>query len=281
MGQPVITIFCSFTRRWAVDRWLENLAEVQHDPAMTNLCILVDCDEIYIVNMVKKFAEQRNYRNFVYKMNPDNHPNEVRLGIRRQRVADVKNQSKDLIIQCDGDIIIGLEDDTVFDRLHNFEQLYGRLLQTDNDVAFVEGVQMGRWGANMIGVWEADVPATPDRIQTLLPPQDSQTLPDNPFQEITGGGFYGYATFRDLYLNHEYYTSSAQPWGPDVNYGFWLHQQGYKVLVNWEVMFGHNDHGSVLYPDALPPRQRLVQVIFNKDRLTGKWNRTDHEPTRY
>lgn len=266
---PIITIFCPFTRTWAVDGWLKSLEGVQHDPALTNLCIIVDGNEHLIANTIRKFAESKGYRSFHVKVNEDWHPNEVRLATRRMRIADVKNQSKDLIVKTDGDIIIGFEDDTVFDRMESFERLIAPLQEPE--IGFVEGVQMGRWGANMVGVWEANDPSYPTEVKTLLPGRG--------LQEITGGGWYGYATRRDLYLNCEYYTSSAQPWGPDVNFGFWLRQRGYKVLVDWETVFGHHDYNKVLYPDS--PGVRLAQIVYNKNQATGKWDRTDHELSRY
>lgn len=267
---PVITIFCAFTRRWAVDEWLVNLSNTVHDPALTNLCIIVDCDEAYIANTIKKFAEAKGYRSFHVKINADWHPNEVRLSIRRMRVADVKNQSKDLINLTDGEYIVGLEDDTVFDRE---PQWLMKLLEpfTDSRIGFVEGVQMGRWGANMLGVWQFDNVEKPSQVETLLPAEG--------IEEITAGGFYGYATLRQLYLNHEYYTSSAQPWGPDVNYGVWVRQQGYGCFVDWGILFGHKDFSKTLYPDDA--KVRLAKIVYNKDEQTGKWNRTDHEQTRY
>lgn len=274
---PIITIFCAFTRQWAVDGWLDNLAHVEHDPALTNLCIIVDGDQHLIANTIKKFAEERHYRSFHVRVNEDWRPNEVRLAIRRMRVADVHNQSKDLIAKTDGDIIIGLEDDTVFDRLNSFDRLIEPLKRTDGDpdrpVGFVEGVQMGRWGANIIGAWEADTHIRPRMIKTLLP------TPQGGYRQIDGGGFYGYATRRQLYMNHEYYTSSAQPWGPDVNFGLWVRQLGYLCYVDWDTIFGHKDYSQTLYPDN--PDVRLVQVVFNKNITTGKWERTDHEPSRY
>lgn len=270
--QPILTIFCPFTRRWAVDPWLENLRAVRHDPALTNLCIIVDDDEPYIGNMAKQFADKHGYRSFHVKNNPDWKPNETRLAIRRMRVADIHNQSKDLIAKTDGNIIIGLEDDTVFDRLESFERLY-KPLATRADVGFVEGVQLGRWGANIVGVWEADDVTNPTEVKTLLPRSTFD------YEEITGGGFYGYATTRDLYMNHEYYTSSAQPWGPDVNFGFYVRQRGYRCLVDWQTIFGHKDYATTLYPDS--PAVELVQIVYNKNKITGKWDRTDHEQTRY
>lgn len=266
--QPIITIFCAFTRQWAVDTWLANLEAVNHDPALTNLCFIVDGNQHLIANTLKKYSDKKGYRSFHVKINEDWQPNEVRLAIRRNRIAEVHNQSKDLITRCDGDIIIGLEDDTVFDRLVSFEPLYAKL---DAGIGFVEGVQMGRWGANIIGAWLSNGTPNFNRIETMLPKSG--------YEHITAGGFYGYATYRHLYLNHDYYSSSSQPWGPDVNYGLFVQSQGYDCLINWDIVFGHNDYNQTLYPDD--PKIRLVQVVYNKDKLTGKWERTDHEQTSY
>lgn len=268
---PIITIFCAFTRRWAIEQWLENLAAVDHDPALTNLCCIIDCDETYILRHLERFAEKHGYRSFHVKMNSGWHVNEVRLSIRRQRVADVHEQAKDLVAKTDGDIIIGLEDDTVFDRLPNFNRLIDPFLNPK--VGFVEGVQMGRWGVNIIGAWLADNIHNPHKIETLLPLEHGQ------YQQMTGGGWYGYATRRHLFLNADYYSSSSQPWGPDVNYGFYVQQQGYLCLIDWATIYGHNDHGIINYPDD--PKIRLAKIIYTKSDLNGKWDRTDNEPARF
>lgn len=274
--QPLLIIFCAFTRPWSVDLWLSNLAQVEHDPKRTSLCFIVDCDEPQIVNKLKAYADTKHYLEFRLKVNDDWEPNEVKLAIRRARIAEVKTQSCDLISQCEGDIVIGLEDDTVFDRLESFAPLYEPLINSDETIGFVEGVQMGRWGVNMIGAWKADNIQAPRKIRTLLPPHN-KTLK---LQTISAGGFYGYATRKQLYLDHEYFGSASQPWGPDVNYGIWLGRQGIGSLINWEVVFGHNDHGTIGYPDREPFSQQLAEVIYTKNEY-GKWMREDHEKGRY
>lgn len=266
--QPIITIFCPFTREWAMHQWIIDLSKIKHDPALTNLCFIVDGDMHLIANTLKKFAVEQGYRSFHVKINEDWQPNETRLAIRRMRIADVHNQSKDLIARTDGDIVLGFEDDTVFGRLESLEHLYDRL---DDKVGFIEGVQMGRWGANIIGAWLSNGIPEFNRIETMLPKTG--------YEYITAGGFYGYATWKKLFLNHDYYTSSAQPWGPDVNFGLYVQSQGYDCLINWDIMFGHNDYNKVLYPDD--PKIRLAQVVYNKNETTGKWDRTDHEQDRY
>lgn len=271
--QPKIAIFCAFSRRWAIDTWLEHFNKVEFNPERTSLCAIIDCEEMYIVNQLKTMAAERGIE-LHYRVNEDWSPNETKLRIRRLRVAELHTQSKELIAKTDAEIVIGLEDDTILANLKSFYPLYSPM-KNNREIGFVEGVQMGRWGANIIGAWKANNPSRPTEIHTMLP------HPQLAYQEISAGGFYGYATRRELYMAHEYFTSVDQPWGPDVNYGLWLGQQGYKCFINWELEFGHNDHGQIAYPSEPPKNERLVSVIYNKDELTGKWNRTDHEPTRY
>lgn len=270
---PILTIFCPFTREWALQHWLDNLSSVWHDPALTNLCFIIDGDMPSIARRLKNYAEQNGYRSFHVKINEYWATNESRLDLRKLRIAEIHNQSKDLIAETDGEIIIGLEDDTVFDRLESFEQLYRPLNKLDG-VGFVEGVEMGRHGAKMLGAWRCDDPFNPKMVQTCLPAEGWNGL-----SEIDAGGFYGYATYRELYLEHEYYWSTNQPWGPDVNYGFWLRQRGWKCYVDWGILFGHKDFSEIGYPDD--PQHRLAEIIYNKRTDNGKWERTDNEQDRY
>lgn len=258
----IITIFCPFTRWWATERWIEDLKKVDHDPSLVNLCFIVDGDQGLIANTLTRFANENNYRSIQTKVNHDWSTNEVQINIRRARIAEVKNQSKEMVSKTDGKYIIGLEDDTEFSRLRSFDQLIQPIID-DPNVGFVEGVQMGRWGANVIGAWKADNIDDPNEVQTILP-RDG-------LQEITGGGWYGYATTRELYLNCEYYSASSEPYGPDVNFGFYVRRRGFKCLIYWDLVFGHRDFNKVLYPED----HKLIEVVYNKDRNTGKWNRTD------
>lgn len=259
--QPDIIVFCAFTRAWAVDRWIENLASLKLDPRHTSFCAIIDLDEPIIEAKLRKFYQRHGFKKLLIKMNTESHPNEVRIAVRRLRIAEVKNQSKELIAQCEGEYILAFEDDTVFEGL-DWHRLVDPL-RTDQ-VGFVQGVQCGRWGVKMIGAWKVDDRYNPKKIETLLPGKG--------YQAIDAGGWYGYATRRSLYLNCEYYTSTAQPWGPDVNYGLWLRNQGYKSLIDWDSVFGHNDHNVILYPD-----ENLSTITFEKDVTKGKWSRHDKD----
>lgn len=262
---PVITIFVPFTRRWAVERWLVNLEQVEHDPALTNICLIVDCDEPYVVTAFKRFVAKHNYRNFIHTTNEQHHPNEAHLLVRKSRIAYVKNQSKDLVAATDGEYVICFEDDTIFERLQSFDQLVKPMI-TSSKVGFVEGVQIGRWGARMVGAWKVDNPQFPTEARTLLPPAEPS------IQSISAGGFYGYATPKLLYLEHDYFSSMARPWGPDVEYGLWLRQKCYECLIDWGIVFGHQDAGGAI---GWPENEKLTEVIYNKDLATGRWDRKD------
>lgn len=285
---PIITIFCPFTRRWAIDKWLEDLAGVEHDPALTNLCAIIDMEELYIRNQLRKFAEARGYRSFHVKMNEGHHPVETNIKTRRGRIAEIHEQAKDLVAKCDGDIVIGLEDDTRFDRLESFARFVKPFTEnwkyTGKPIGMIQGVQMGRWGARMIGAWWVDNPRLPTHAKTLLPPTpelqqewEETKLPNGlfPYQAIHGGGWYGYATTKRLFLDAPYFDSPSVPWGPDVEFGLWLQQQGFVCYIDWSILFGHRDHGETMYPDD--PRARLTEVVYNKNPDTGKWEREDHE----
>lgn len=263
---PTIIIFCAFTRRWALDRWIEDLRSLNYPPNLINLCIIVDFDGKYIIEVFQELVKNNGYRSFHYRLNDMWLPNEHRIAARRQRIAEVKNQSKDLIAKCDGDIVVSFEDDTVFTNLD-----LTRLIQPirDNDtVGFVEGVQCGRWSIKLIGAWKVDEVKFPAYAHTLLPGVEE-------YEQIDAGGFYGYATRKDLYLQHDYYSSTNQPFGPDVNFGLYVRQRGYDCFIDWETIFGHNDYDKILYPVDDPTARggkgMLESVSFTKSPEDGRW----------
>lgn len=258
MEQPVITIFCAFTRYWALDQWLSDLASTKHEPSLTNLCFIVDVDEPRIKIRLEKYSRENNYRSFQCVLNENNQPNEVRIAHRRLRIAEVKNQSKELIANADGDYVLSLEDDTVFTDLDVM-----RLLAPFKNplYGFVEGVQCGRWGIKMIGAWRTDNVLNPTRIETLLPSKG--------IEHIDAGGFYGYFTRKHLYLMASYFADD-NPYGPDVHFGLWLRRNGWICAINWDVVFGHNDHNRVLWPDG-----KISKVSYNKLPESELWERSD------
>lgn len=272
--QKPITVFCAFTRYWALERVLDNLAKQNYPKSLINLCFIVDIDDPRIPKELEEFSQywekcERPYRSLHVKMNSDWHPNEVHLSIRRMRIADVHNQSKWLIGKTDGEFVIGLEDDTVFEDPETFNRLlqpFGKWEGT----AFVQGVQAGRHGTYYIGAWRCDDPLVVKHIHTCLPKDNKW----EGVEAIDAGGMYGYATPTELYLQHDYFSSSGAPYAVDVNYGLWLRQRGFVCLIDWGLLFGHNAHNVILRPDD---EVQLLEVNYYRNTNGAGWERKDYE----
>lgn len=272
--QKPITVFVPFTRHWAVERVLENLQAQNYPKSLINLCFIVDIDDPRIPADLEKFVQfwekcERPYRSFHVKMNSDWHPNEVHLAIRRMRIADVHNQSKWLIGKTDGEYVIGLEDDTEFKDPETFNRLLQPFGKWES-CAFVSGVQAGRHGTYYLGVWKCDDPLVVRHIHTCLP--DGNKFEG--VEAVDAAGMYGYATPMQLYLDHDYHTSSGAPFAVDVNYGLWLRQQGYTCLVDWGLLFGHNAYNVILRPDD---EVQLLEVNYYRNKDGSGWERKDYE----
>lgn len=276
MQERIITVFCPFTRHWAVERWLENLHAQNYPARLINLVFIVDIDDARIPSDIEKYVElaqksERPYRSCHVKINRDWHPDEVHLSIRRHRIADVHNQSKHLIGQTDGDIVIGLEDDTVFENPETFNRLIAPLKYGIGGVAFVQGVALGRHGTCYVGGWRVDNPLKVNHANTVMPPKAGL----EGIEEIDGGGMFGYATFKDLYMQHDYFSSSGAPFAVDVNYGLWLRNLGYTCLMDWGLLFAHNAFNILLWPND--PPTPLTEVHYTRDITNGRWERRDYE----
>lgn len=275
MQKPVmpITVFCPMTRSWAVERWLDNLHKQDYPARLINLCFIVDIDDPTIVRDIERFCElaeksERPYRSLHVKMNSDWHPDEVHLSIRRIRIADVHNQSKHLIGKTDGEVVVGFEDDTVFEDPETINRLLAPLEWKHQNIAFVQGVQLGRHGTYYVGAWICDNPLNVGHIKTAMPPEGKYEGHSN----IDAGGMFGYATPKELYMQHDYFSSSGAPYAVDVNYGLWLRANGYNCLMDWGLKFGHNIHNEILHPDTLD--LPLVEVNYKRNN-TGGWERRD------
>lgn len=267
MSPPVITVFCAFTREWAIDQWIKDFKRQNYPKDLINLAFIIDMDSESIRLKLKRLIDKGGYRKWGILENIDWSPTETNISVRRRRIVEIKEQSKRIIKLLDGNVVVGFEDDTIFPDEDTLMKL--AMPMHNPDVGFYEGVQVGRWGARMVGVWSADDFEFPQIVRTL-PLGEGEQL-------IDAGGFYGYSTRKDLYLDHHYKWDDTQPWGPDVNYGLWVRNKGLHCLVNWELPFGHDDHGTTAFPSTFP----ITEIVYNRDAQTGHWDRTDTEPGRY
>ena len=256
---PPITVFCAFTRPHYIKRWFDDLASTDLKPENTNLAFIIDVGEdefgqhsgVKIYTRIMAEMERTNYRKFLITKNYD-HVVPGSIPLRRKRIAEIHNQSKALIDALDGEMVLGLEDDTIFTNLC-VRRLYNPFIETEN-VGLVSAYQAGRWNKKMIGIWEFDDPFNPQRCKTLLP------NPDADYQEIDAAGMYCYLTPSFLYKAHYYNTQDWQPWGPDVNYGLWCKTEGNYNYVDWSQPCGHIDGEVIITPNS----DLYVEEFFKK-----------------
>lgn len=272
MNFPVVTVFCAFTRTYHVKRFFDDLASTDLKAENTNLALIIDCGEniqtgehdgakIYARIMAE--MNLTNYRKFLILRNFEHHVDEVSISVRRKRIAEIKNQSKDLIKALDGEYVLSLEDDTVFTNLC-VQRLAAPFWWAENTpdftgerkpVGLVSAYEAGRWYNKIIGIWNFDNVDDPQQCWTLLPGKD--------YEEVDAAGFYCYLTPRKLYLEHEYDTDIIDPYGPDVRYGLWLRQQGYNNYVDWSQPCGHADGDLIITPnDNLYVEQFTKQDVW-------------------
>lgn len=264
---PPITIFCPFTRPHFVQRWFNDLASTDLNPAQVNLALTIDCegDEggkvIYarIMNEINEWAAAgKDFRKFIITRNYDHHVNEMSIPIRRQRIADIHTQSKDVVSALDGEFVLGLEDDTVFTNLC-VQRLYQPFVDMEG-IGLVSAYEAGRWHNKIIGIWNFDNVDDPKECWTELPGKG--------YEEIDAAGMYCYLTPTELYLKHDYGTDVIDPYGPDVRYGLDLRQQGYRNFVDWSQPCGHNDGDIIISPNS----DLYVESFHWDDELKG-WAR--------
>lgn len=242
---PLITVFCPMTRLEYLDRWFDDLASTDLRPSDTNLAFIIDIEHeeggAKIRARIMEEMNKTSFRKFLIVQN-EHHVNEVNIPIRRQRIAEIHEQSKALISSLDGQFVLGLEDDTVFTNL-SVQRLYQPFKDFPNDIyGLVTAYEAGRWFNKMIGVWQFDDASDPAECWTMLPGRG--------YEEIDAAGMYCYLTPTDLYLQHKYYSEVWQPWGPDVNYGLWLRQMGFTNLVDWSQPCGHRDDKGIITPNS-------------------------------
>lgn len=252
MEQPIITIIILVTREWAQKDLFKCLEDLEVDPFRTQTIFYIDTDDPRINEQ-----HMREYPNVRVLRSLRGGPSEVRINSRRDRIAQNHNNIKNFI-QPESEIVIGFEDDTLFR-----PDAAKRLLETmkDPSVGFVEGVQVGRWSHKYVGAWKVDNIIEPTTIESLTPEQGKQ--------EIDAGGFYCFATRAELYksIPHQWHDEC---FGPDVCYGLEVRKRGYKNIIDWDIICGHNDYGKILLPDC-----DIVKIKYVKQGEKWKIQWTD------
>lgn len=174
----------------------------------------------------------------------------------RNRIAEVRNQTKELI--GDTDFVFSFEDDSEVPKsalvklLEDHEKLFVR-----EEVGVVSGVQVGRHSRKILGAWHADDFIFPSELTTL-------STKEKGLVEVDGTGFFCFLTPTSLYKSIRF--GWKEPVGPDVWYGLRLRERGYANYVDTTVICPHHVGDLTLVPDG-----DTVRAKFYLDK-TGKWS---------
>lgn len=257
---PKVVIFIPISRDQHLDRLFVSLEALDCDTETTSLLAYVDGDR-FLYERVSALVEASKFAGRRCVKRPYEKPTNG-LHARRKRIAAIKNESKALIGDCD--YVFGIEDDTIVPP-HTLSKFL-------NDYAaypyagFIEGVELGRWDIPYVGAWRADDVYEPTKIESLMPHRvkgltDADGSPLLDIDEIDAGGFYCYLTKREHYMMHEYRPFGYNDMGPDVNFGLFLRQQGFKNYIDWSVSCEHRTRGGrgITITSTTPQQAAMVK----------------------
>jgi hypothetical protein len=251
-------------------RVFASLENLECDRGRTGLLVYVDGEpELYLTvrNLVQqsKFAERLCVQGDI-----PGPRREFSINTRRRRIAVIHNEIQKLIKPCE--YVFLIEDDGVLpsDALSRLSADY----QAHPFAGFIEGVELGRWGIPHVGAWRADDVYDMKRLESAIPARPELLndagraigiMPDHVVEEIDAGGLYACLTRYRHYVDHEFQPYQECAFGPDIQWGIALRQQGYKNYLDWSVPVEHcRPDGTSVHPRP----ESLVEMQFVRERTT-------------
>ncbi len=185
----------------------------------------------------------------------DDHPAEG-INARRIRIAQNHRRLVEAVEELKPDFVWQLEQDVELpeDCLERLIEGYANLPVKN---AYISGAQVWRHGVYCIGAWH------------FSPNRDTFHSVDHRGEgrvEVDATGFYCLLCPTEVWLRGEAKWTD-EPWGPDVNWGLSLREQGYRIFVDMDLPIGHktSERGVIM-----PKTMSNVNVRFYKNE-EGKW----------
>lgn len=227
-----------------LDRVLESLENQSYEPH-TSLLVVVDGSNELFVRVHNKVAQIGLEDVLCVKSNNGDDAPTASIPQRRQRIANVHNQIRGLIMD-DVDLIFSIEDDGILP-INALSWLVNDM-NTRQSVGMVTGVELGRWGVPYVGAWMADDVMNAQKLISI-DSKAGQSL----VEEIDAAGLYCALVRADLYKQHVFTSDNGL--GPDVNMAIEFRQLGFKNYIDWFVPVTHitNRTGKILEIPANSP----------------------------
>ena len=269
---PATTIILPISRDQHLLKVFASLELLECDRERTSLLALVD-GEADLFLMARNLVDQSKFaERLCVQGNIPGERREFSINTRRRRIAAIHNEIRELIKPCE--YVFLIEDDGVLPA-----DALSRLLAdylAHPYAGFIEGVELGRWGIPYVGAWRADDVYDTKRIESVLPHtaeildgamRPVGEVPDRVVEEIDAGGLYACLTRYRHYVDHEFRPFDGCAFGPDIEWGIALRQQGYRNHIDWSVAVEHcKSEGDSVHPMATP----AVRFCWKFDR--GLWN---------
>jgi hypothetical protein len=244
-----------------------SVSRPEHLAKMFATLELLECDRervgllVYVDGNAELYTKTRNYvvqSKFADQLCVQGHlegqQRKYSINARRRRIAAVHNAIRPLLKPCE--YVFLIEDDSVpppnaLKRLRLAYLAYPH-------AGFIEGVELGRWGIPHVGAWRADDVYEPSELVSAMPAEG--------VEPVDAGGLYCVLTRYEHYAGHEFQPYEGCAFGPDVEWGLWLRQQGYQNYIDWGLLVEHRrPDGTSVHPGATD----AVQIRF--ERLHDAW----------
>jgi len=223
------TFVSVISREYCLDKYFECIKELEMPRKRMHWFIYVDNDNEEMIEKIKKFAEKESerfysWRMFVTMRKPIENDIDKRLERIRNNFITILRDLKDSLIGTP--YFFMLEDDTIPKDKKAFYKLDKYL---KDDVVIVSGVESTRGDIKVLGIsklkWEGN------RLleRHCLKPKKKG------IEEIDGTGWYCFIG-RTNAFKEEYILNTPNV---DIVCCWKLRQEGWRILVNWEVWCGH------------------------------------------
>lgn len=245
-----ITIVLPVSRADYLTQVFDGLKKQTFDHKKIHLFIYVDGDH-QLYQKAERFARGTDYYTTV-SWRKKGLPTVGSVPRRRKRIADIHNEIKGFITT---EYVFLTEDDTVIPD-NAIELLYQKI--QENNIGFVSGIELGRWGYSYIGVWKVDCHKEPVVIESLLM--------QNGLVEVDCAGFYCMLTKKEYYQAHEF-KPYEKILGPDFMFGIYLKQKELQNFAHFDIKCDHlTKRGKISYNNI--QTATFIKLNANQWRLS-------------
>lgn len=241
----MVTIILPVSRDYYLKRIFTQLELLKCNSEEVSILTYVD-GPLTLFEPARNFTVKSKFKEKLCVFRKRGTPNVGSVKRRRQRIADIHNEIKDLIAPTD--YVFLIEDDTLLPT-NALQKLLDAYTQRPN-AGIISGVQIGRWGFDHIGAWTFDDVYSPNKAVSI--PAGEGLV------NVDATGLYCCLTKYKYYKEFRF-EPFEEALGPDVAFGIHLRRQGYTNFADHSVKCDHLTKRGVINFN-----RTIVQVELNR-----------------